>query len=373
MENKKIGIGIIGASEGGWAVSSHLPALQMLKQHFKVVAVSTTKQESADSTASKYGVPYAFNNEYELINHPEVDLVVITVKVPMHKHLVETAINAGKMIFCEWPLGNGTAEAEYLCRMATEKHVKTFCGLQSGTLPELRFIRDYITEGSLGEIFSATVMGAGNNWGTTLPSESFAYLVDPSNGATMLHIPFAHTLDGLQFCLGKLETLASMLMQRNREVLLKDSNKIIPQESKDQILVMGTLCNGTVITIHYHGGESGGTNLYWEIKGSKGELVISSPTGNLQFGKLRIQVAIGEEPLTDLAIPEKYRPAEGGAPGIDAKLSRGLYYAYQEIAADILGGTVNFPSFETAVKHHQLLDLLEQSSSQQNKLITNEV
>lgn len=373
MKNKKIGVGIIGASENGWAAYSHLPALQMLKDQFEITAVSTTNKKSADATASKYGVENAFDNEYNLVNHPDVDLVVVAVKVSFHKHLVETAIDAGKMIFCEWPLGNGTEEAVYLNRLALDKGVKTFCGLQSGTLPDLLFLRDFISEGNLGEIFSSAVLGTGDNWGTTLPSESLAYLVDPKNGATMMDIPFAQTLYGFEFCLGSVAKLSSLLATINKEVLIKDTNKKIAQLSKDQIMVIGRLENGTAITLHYHGGSSKGINLHWEIKGRKGKLLITSPTGHLQFGKLKIQIAMDDQPLTDLEIPEKYRPNEGGSPGFEAKLSRGVYYAYQEIAKDILNKTSNYPTFETAVKHHQLLDLIKKSSDYESKLLNNKI
>ena len=47
---------------------------------------------------------------------PEVDLVVVTVKVPHHRELVPSALEAGKHVYCEWPLGNGLAEARKLAR-----------------------------------------------------------------------------------------------------------------------------------------------------------------------------------------------------------------------------------------------------------------
>ncbi len=112
MKNNKIGVGIIGAGEGGWAVRGHIPALKRLDQLFDIVAVSTNNMESARASAQKFGVPNAFDNEYDLVKHPNVDLVVVAVKVPAHYHLVSTALDGGKMVYCEWPLGNGTTGSE---------------------------------------------------------------------------------------------------------------------------------------------------------------------------------------------------------------------------------------------------------------------
>ncbi|HMA74314.1 MAG TPA: Gfo/Idh/MocA family oxidoreductase [Xanthobacteraceae bacterium] len=36
---------------------------------------------------------------------PEVDIVTVTVRVPHHLEVVNTAIGAGKHVYCEWPLG----------------------------------------------------------------------------------------------------------------------------------------------------------------------------------------------------------------------------------------------------------------------------
>ena len=81
MTSKKLGIGIIGASKNSWAVTSHIPALQLIPE-FERIAVSTTKMNTAQETAQSFGFRYAFDNEYDLVNCTEVDLVVVAVKVP---------------------------------------------------------------------------------------------------------------------------------------------------------------------------------------------------------------------------------------------------------------------------------------------------
>lgn len=363
--NKVIGVGIIGASEGSWAVNSHLPALKLLPQKFKVVAISTSHLESAQATAQNFGIPHAFDNEKELVDHPEVDLVVIAVKVPTHFKLVSAAIAAGKMVFCEWPLGNGLKEATDLLDLANKFNVKTFCGLQAQVLPEMRFLKDWLAGGNLGDIFSTTVIGGGNHWGTVLPTASQAYLVDPDNGATMLHIPFAHFLSGLQFTLGEIAESSLFLARRNDWVQIADSGKKIPQLTNDQILFSGTISNGVIFSVNFHGGEYNGSNLQWEIYGSKGKLVIESPSGHLQFGKLKMKISMLDGQSKDLVVPDDYHPAAGGTPGLDAPLSRGVYYAYEQIFDDISNDNAEFPDFAFAVRHHELLSVIMALQPQQ--------
>jgi predicted dehydrogenase len=51
-------------------------------------------------------------------------------QAPLHYELVKPAIEAGKDVFVEWPLGNGIAQAEDLAKAAKAKGIKTAVGLQ---------------------------------------------------------------------------------------------------------------------------------------------------------------------------------------------------------------------------------------------------
>ena len=121
-ENKKIRVGIIGANrDRGWAAQAHIPALKSLSDDFEITALSTSRQESADAASKLFGVPLAFDNHQELVNSTAVDVVAITVKVPHHLELATAALEAGKAVYCEWPLGNGLDEAEALAALAKKK------------------------------------------------------------------------------------------------------------------------------------------------------------------------------------------------------------------------------------------------------------
>lgn len=93
-----IRVGIIGANpDRSWAMRAHVPALASLPQ-YTLQAVSTSRRESADAAAAKFNAPLAFDNHEELVAHPDVDLVVVSVKVPYHHELVLAAL--GGLIFC---------------------------------------------------------------------------------------------------------------------------------------------------------------------------------------------------------------------------------------------------------------------------------
>lgn len=111
---------------------------------YEINAVSTTRQESADAAAAHYGIPQAFAGYEALVTSPDVDLAVVTVKVPAHLELVIAAIKAGKHIYCEWPLGNGLAEAKQMAELARSRGARTVIGLQARVSPTISYVRDLV-------------------------------------------------------------------------------------------------------------------------------------------------------------------------------------------------------------------------------------
>src|SRR5881398_2289679 len=117
---KRIRVGIIGANpDRGWAAQAHIPALKSLSDDFEITALSTSRRDSADAAGKLFGVPVAFDNHQDLVSRADVDVVAITVKVPHHFELATAALNGGKAVYCEWPLGNGLSEAATLAALAS--------------------------------------------------------------------------------------------------------------------------------------------------------------------------------------------------------------------------------------------------------------
>src|SRR4051794_32425802 len=264
----RIRVGIIGANpDRGWAAQAHIPALTSLADDFEIAALSTSRRESADAARERFGAPAAFDNHLELVNSPAVDVVAVTVKVPHHLELATAALNAGKAVYCEWPLGNGLTEAEALAALASQARVLAVTGLQARSAPAVAYVRDLIEQGYVGEVLSTTLIGSGMGWGPTV--EPFnAYLNDRKNGATMLSIAVGHTADALCYCLGEVSELSATMAMRRQTFTIAETDENKRMNAADQVAVSGLLEGGAAFSIHYRGGVSRGTNLLWEINGS---------------------------------------------------------------------------------------------------------
>ena len=359
MTNKLIRVGFIGLNPGiHWAATAHLPALKALADDFVVVGVANTSLDSARNAAAAFDLPHAFENAHALVNSPEIDLVVITVKVPHHHELVTAALNAGKHVYCEWPLGNGLNEARALADLADATDRVAAVGTQMRVAPEVEYLRQLIADGYVGEVLSTTLVGSGGEWGSETDA-AHAYLYDKSNGATMLSIPLGHTLAGMRDVLGGVHELSARMLIRRKTAHVADTGETITRDSHDQVLVHGALESGAAFSIHYRGGMSRGTNLLWEINGTEGDIQVTGAQGHGQIVQLSIHGANGDASELTPLIP----PASAYEGWPDNSVARNVARIYALIAQDIREGTRTTPSFRDAVALHELVDAIEKSAA----------
>jgi predicted dehydrogenase len=356
-----IGIGIVGLSaSGGWAAQAHLPALRAVPG-FEIRALSASSCASAKAAGEKYGIPLAFGSAEELAWRDEVDLVAVCVKVPHHRELTLPALEAGKAVFCEWPLGNGLAEAEELAAVAQAGGIRTFVGLQARSAAPVRYLRDLVADGYVGRVLSTSVIASGLGWGAEFPPGG-DYLLDRDNGATMLTIPFGHTIDALTMVLGEFTDLTAVLATRRRQVRNAATGQVAPMSAADQIAVGGVLDGGAVASVHFRGGRSRATNFHWEINGTDGDLLLTGGSGHLQFGQVTVHGARGDDTaLEELPVPSSY----ASLPGLDAsgtQMWHPVALAYEQIRADLTAGTHHAPDFAHAARRHRLLDRIERAA-----------
>jgi predicted dehydrogenase len=356
---KKIRVGIIGANpDRGWAAQAHIPALRSLREDFEITALSTTRRESAGAAGKLFGVPAAFDNHQALVMSPTVDVVAVTVKVPHHLELATAALEAGKAVYCEWPLGNGLKEAETLAALARKKGVLAVAGLQARSAPAVAYVRDLIEQGYVGAVLSTTLIGSGMGWGPTV--EPFnVYMNDKKNGATLLSIGLGHAADALCHCLGEVRELSATMTMRRKSFTVAGTGESKPMAADDQVAVSGLLEGGAAFSLHYRGGSSRGTNLLWEINGTDGDLQVTADGGQAQLFEMSVRGGKGaQSSLEILAVPEEYRWAPP-QPGLGTNVAQ----AWARFACDYREGTHLCPTFDDAVTRHRMLNAIETAAA----------
>ena len=179
---------------GVWAVQAHLPYLTS-SPDYVITAVCNSSISSAQASIDFHSLGpdvRAYGTPEDLAKDPNVDLVVITVRVGLHYALAKPALLAEKDVFVEWPLESNMTEVEELTQLAKDKGVKTIVGLQARASPVVVKIRELVHSGKLGKILSSTVVGSFSGVPNTVWLEGAEYYLDAQAGAGLYKIFFGH-------------------------------------------------------------------------------------------------------------------------------------------------------------------------------------
>jgi len=352
----KIRLGLVGAGEGTvWSARAHLPALPF-SPDFELAAVCTTKPESAEAMRRKHGAKRAFHDFRAMVASPEIDAVAVVVRVPSHYEPTKAALEAGKHVLTEWPLGRNTAEAEELAALARKKGVVTAVGLQARLSPPLLAAKEWIESGTSGDIHACHVSLFRE--GALERQSSRGWMRDAALGATTLTIATGHVLDALRFIAGDFSGLSSIVATQARQWRLTDTKEKVDVTAPDNILVSGRLKSGAVVSAHIASIPWVGRGYRMEIYGTEGTLVVTGPDSP-QLCEVRLHAAQPGGSLAPVEPPGRFVHVGPDMPK-GAPYNIGQLYAVFGKAIRAGGGVL--PDFDTAVELHHFIDAIQRAS-----------
>ena len=363
MAGDAIRIGVIGASaKYGWSMRSHLPALRALPE-YELTAVCTAHQETADKSAKHFGARLAFHDYHDMVKHPDIDLVSISVRVPEHHAMVMAALEAGKHIFCEWPLGANLKEAEEMAATASSKGVRGMVGLQARAAPPLLRLKELVEDGYVGDVLACNMTMFLPGVLSTVSRR--AWMADRTMGGNTLSIATGHSTDVICFCLGEFTEVSASAITQVRQVETSDTGEKVDVTSPDNIIINGVLSNGAVASVHVAAVPWHGTGWRMEVYGREGTLVATCRQ-MVQLAQVTLSGARGgENKVDELPIPDHLSWVPEDVPKTEPF---NVAQLYRRLARAIGDGGQAEPDFDLAVKRHRLLDAIQRSSDQGTKV-----
>jgi predicted dehydrogenase len=339
---KEIRVGVVGAhARAGWAKMSHVPSINGLPG-LRLAAVATRNEQSAREAAHAYGADRWFSNPLAMIHDYLIDVVTISVKVPAHRGLVLAALEAGKAVYCEAPLGRTLAETEEMASAVGSLH--TAIGLQGRLNPAVRRAAQLVSSGRIGRPLNSRVVAPCTGYGPKLPSD---YFNKACFGATLLPVYVGHTLDLVEAVLGPIIEVDARTEILWPAVQLTDTGEESVRDAADQVSVLGKTQSGAVFTADISGGVAPeDARFSFEIRGSEGWLSLTSdhPYG-FQAGDLKLTSNI------PFATPDE-AVVSGGFMG--AAINVGEVYA--RLVQDLRAGTYRTPGFQHALHNARLIE-----------------
>ena len=263
---------------------------------------------------------------------------------------VTAGLEAGKHVFCEWPLGANSGETEELARLATGKGVRTLIGLQARGGPALLQMKELVEDGYVGEMLSC-------NMTMFLPGLmqrglDRAWMADRANGANTLSIASGHALDIFCHIVGEFRELtAQVSVQLDQWQTAEGST--VSVDAADNVMVTGALENGAAASAHIATIPWIGSGWRMEVYGTRGTLHASSPE-MVQYGNVKLYGGQGAgQSLEPLEVPSRLFNAPDSVPDGEPY---NVAQLYRTIGDSIRNGGDAQPDFATAVECHRFLD-----------------
>lgn len=373
-QKKTLHIGLLGFGAMGrthtWAVNNLPFFYDELPFCAKTVGICTTTLAGASRVATEMNIPFATDNEDDLIYDPNVDIIDICTPNRYHVQALKKALAAGKHVLCEKPLCISPAEAREI--LSVPRREGQICGLVFNNrymAPILR-AKQLIDEGKLGNILSFHGAYLHNSAADPARPAGWKQNKDVCGGGVLFDLG-SHIIDLLSLLCGKFQAVSGM-SQIAYPIRTGADGSVWHTNADESFYLMAITEGGAKGTLEV-GKLQVGTNddLSFEIYGEKGSLRFSlmepnwlwfydgtreaSPIGG-ERGYTRIE-CVGRYP--DMCFPSPKAPA--------GWLYGHLHSMYSYLSA-VADGRPFAPSLEDGAYVQAVMDAAYRSAESQSAL-----
>jgi predicted dehydrogenase len=141
-------VAVVGT--GRWARVAHIPGW-LRDPRADVVALADVDPSAVADTAKQFGVPRAVTDYRELLDDPGIDVVDVVTGNQPHFQISWDALSAGKHVLCEKPVHYAYQQTMKAAELARSKGLKTKLGFTFRYAPAIRYAKDLIDAGFVGE------------------------------------------------------------------------------------------------------------------------------------------------------------------------------------------------------------------------------
>ncbi len=244
----------------------------------KLLGVCDLVRERAENAQKKYNVPKLYETMYDAFKDPEVDLVLNLTRPYEHFDVSRAALEYGKHVYSEKPLGASLEEGKALVKLAEEK------GLMLGGAPDtfmgagIQTCRRLIDDGWIGDVVGSAAFMICRGHESWHPDPDFYYQY---GGGPMFDMGPYYLTAMINLCGGISSVMSASKKSFDRRVISSQPFFGTPIDVNVNTYVAGTVkyasgAIGTLFTTFdvYYPGQA-----RFEVYGSRGTLFVPDPNG----------------------------------------------------------------------------------------------
>jgi len=117
-----------------------------------LAAIASRDLERAQEIAATFGIPRAYGSYEDLLASPEIDAVYVPLPTAQHTDWTLKAIDAGKHVLCEKPMGMTAADIDRIIAAAKDARLVVSEAFMVTYHPQWAKVRDLIADGAIGRL-----------------------------------------------------------------------------------------------------------------------------------------------------------------------------------------------------------------------------
>jgi predicted dehydrogenase len=282
---RQIGIGVIGM---GWMGRVHTAAYNRLAEHFPDLGVRPRLLTAADTSddrrahAERVGFERTTDDWRAVVDDPAIEVVNVTLPNVLHREVAVAALEAGKHVWVEKPVGRDLDDTAAVADAARRSGTVTGVGFCYRFAPAIQHAKRLIDEGAIGEITHYRAVFLADYANRPDGAMSWRFYREAA-GSGVLGDLMAHVVDLTHHLAGPIGRLngrtATMIPRRPRPTAegthfsRVESGDLVEVENEDWAAALFELDGGRVGTLEASRVAVGPrTGLRVEILGSAGAL-----------------------------------------------------------------------------------------------------
>jgi len=146
----KFQIGVIGAT--GYIGTPYRKEIRDSENDARIVALCARRQDLLAAAGEQDGADLVTGNWREVVDHPDVNLVIVATPDVLHHEAVLACAKANKHLLCEKPIGKTAQESHEMWAMYRGSQLAHFVPFWTRYISVFVRAREIVREGRLGDI-----------------------------------------------------------------------------------------------------------------------------------------------------------------------------------------------------------------------------
>lgn len=284
----------VGLISANWGAKSHLPAWRAVPG-VEVVAICTSREETARTAADQHGIPRAIWDFNALAADPDIDLIDIGTRPLLRYEMLKAALSCGKHVYAGVPFTATLDQAEEIVALAQRNGLVGASDAYFQHIPAHAELGYRLRSGEIGQVLSVSAELQINLFNPTRPDYPYFWFGEAANGASALRNLGSHVITLLVSLLGQVEAVVGVEDRKLAEWRAQDG-AIHKPEVSDTASLLIQFGGGVIATLNLSWIDAGPIGWRLDVHGSTGRLTARHPIGFPNHSHIELFAASPEAP-----------------------------------------------------------------------------